>query len=207
MILIEPAIEKRFGPAGLKKRDITGFLSRAIEAANLSGRVTVLLTNDEQMRHLNRVFRQKDKATDVLSFPALQMNGNKKLAGDLAISVEMAAREAKERKHPLPVELKILVLHGVLHLAGWDHEADSGQMARKEELLRRRLGLEQGLILRAQRTVDRTRVGKPRASSTAHKTQARKSGPAGKPTAGTRARASASLGSMSRAKTRRSTKS
>lgn len=150
MILIEPAIEKKFGPAGLRKRDIAGFLSRAVEAAKLAGRVTVLLTNDEQMRHLNRVFRHKDKATDVLSFPALHMNGNKKLAGDLAISVEMAAREAKEREHPLPVELKILMLHGVLHLAGWDHETDSGQMARKEEILRKRLGLEQGLIGRAQ---------------------------------------------------------
>ena len=84
------------------------FLSRAVKAAKLAGRVTVLLTNDEQMRHLNRVFRHKDKATDVLSFPALEMNGNKKLAGDLAISVEMAAREAKEREHPLHVELKIL---------------------------------------------------------------------------------------------------
>jgi probable rRNA maturation factor len=204
MILIEPAIEKRFGPAGLKKRDIAGFLSRAIDAAKLSGRVTVLLTNDEQMRHLNRVFRLKDKATDVLSFPALQMNGNKKLAGDLAISVEMAAREAKERRHPLPVELKILLLHGVLHLAGWDHEADSGQMARKEELLRKRLGLEQGLILRAQSSERRAQVGKPAARSTVRNAQARKSGPPGKRTG---AAGSVAPGFVSRAKTRRSTNS
>ncbi len=161
MILIEPAIEKKFGPAGLKKRDIAGFLSRATEAAKLAGRVTVLLTGDEQMRHLNRVFRHKDKATDVLSFPALEMNGNKKLAGDLAISVEMAAREAKEREHPLHVELKILLLHGVLHLAGWDHETDSGEMARKEEILRKRLGLEQGLIGRSRAQSTERRAQSP----------------------------------------------
>jgi probable rRNA maturation factor len=171
MILIEPAIEKKFEPAGLKKRGIAGFLSRAAKAAKLAGRVTVLLTNDEQMRHLNRVFRQMDKATDVLSFPALEMNGNKKLAGDLAISVEMAAREAKERAHALHVEIKILVLHGVLHLAGWDHETDSGEMARKEELLRKRLGLEQGLILRAQNSARRLQVSKLGAGSTARKAQ------------------------------------
>ncbi len=172
MILIEPAIEKKFARSGLKKRDIAAFLSRAIEAAKLPGRVTVLLTGDEQMRHFNRVFRRKDKATDVLSFPALEMNGNKKLAGDLAISVEMAAREAKEREHPLHVELKILLLHGVLHLAGWDHETDSGEMARKEELLRKRLGLEQGLILRSRAQSPTFRSAKDRPS----KSVARKTG-------------------------------
>jgi len=146
MILIEPAIERKFARSGLKKREISTFLSKAAQAAKLAGRVSVLLTSDEQMQRLNRVFRRKDKATDVLSFPAFQLNGNKKLAGDLAISVEMAAREAAQRGHPLNVELKVLLLHGVLHLAGWDHETDSGQMARKEETLRRQLGLEQGLI-------------------------------------------------------------
>jgi probable rRNA maturation factor len=176
MILIEPAIEKKFGPAGLRKRDIAGFLSRALEAAKLLGTVTVLLTNDEQMRHLNRVFRHKDKATDVLSFPAFQLNGNKKLAGDLAISVEMAAREAKERKHPLTVELKILLLHGVLHLAGWDHETDSGQMARKEEILRKRLGLEQGLIARDQGTGRREQSAGRRAQIPTLSQTARKDG-------------------------------
>jgi probable rRNA maturation factor len=150
MILIEPAIEKKFGRAALKKRALGEFLSRATEAARLAGSVSVMLTGDEEIRQLNRVFRRKDKATDVLSFPALEMNGNRKLAGDLAISVETAARQAEQREHALNVELKILMLHGVLHLAGWDHEADSGEMARKEELLRKRLGLVEGLIERAQ---------------------------------------------------------
>src|ERR1700756_4324719 len=120
MILIEPAIEKKFGRAALKKRDISGFLSRAIEEVRLAGNVSVLLTGDEEIRQLNRVFRRKDEATDVLSFPALEMNGNRKLVGDLAIWVETAARQAEQREHALNVELKILLLHGVLHLAGWD---------------------------------------------------------------------------------------
>jgi probable rRNA maturation factor len=150
MILIEPAIEKKFGRSGLKKREIAGFLARAAEAAELEGGVSVLLTGDEEIRRLNREFRHKDKATDVLSFPAFQVDGSERLAGDLAISVETAAREAERREQPLATELKVLVLHGVLHLAGWDHETDSGEMARREEELRARLGLEQGLIERTQ---------------------------------------------------------
>jgi probable rRNA maturation factor len=118
-------------------------------AAELRGTVSVLLTGDEEIRRLNREFRHKDKATDVLSFPAAEAAGRARLAGDVAISVETAAREAERREHPLALELKILLLHGVLHLAGWDHEADSGEMARKEETLRRHLGLAQGLIGRA----------------------------------------------------------
>ena len=165
MILIEPAIEKKFGRSGLKKREISAFLSRATEAAKLAGKVSVLLTTDEQMQRFNRVFRRKDKATDVLSFPAFQLNGNKNLAGDLAISVEMAAREAAQRGHSLNVELKVLLLHGVLHLAGWDHETDSGQMARKEEALRRQLGLEQGLIGRTAKSP--THIRKPEGPASA----------------------------------------
>ncbi|HTA86548.1 MAG TPA: rRNA maturation RNase YbeY [Silvibacterium sp.] len=148
MILIEPSIEKKFGRASLKKREIGDFLAHAVAAAELPGAVSVLLTGDEEIRRLNREFRQKDKATDVLSFPAAQVNGRVRLAGDVAISVETAAREAEKRQHPLTLELKVLVLHGVLHLAGWDHETDAGEMARKEEALRKRLGLAEGLIER-----------------------------------------------------------
>lgn len=148
MILIEPSIEKKFGRASLKKREIGDFLAHAVAAAELPGAVSVLLTGDEEIRRLNREFRHKDKATDVLSFPAAQLHGRVRLAGDVAISVETAAREAEKRKHPLTLELKVLVLHGVLHLAGWDHETDAGEMARKEEALRKRLGLAEGLIER-----------------------------------------------------------
>ena len=158
MILIEPAIRKKFGRSGLKKAEIKDFLARAIEAAELAGDVSVLLTGDEEIRRLNREFRHKDKSTDVLSFPAIQVDGSERLAGDLAISVETAAREAERREHPLDVELKVLLLHGVLHLAGWDHEADSGEMAEKEETLRVELGLGEGLIERAQSSEHRALV-------------------------------------------------
>ena len=151
MILIEPAVEKKFGRAALKKRAVGNFLVRAAEAAELEGDVSVLLTADAEIRRLNREFRHKDKATDVLSFPAAQVNGHA-VAGDLAISVETAAREAERRGHSLETELKVLLLHGVLHLAGWDHETDSGEMSQKEEALRVELGLVEGLISRAQST-------------------------------------------------------
>lgn len=148
MILIEPAIQTRFGRA-LRKRALAAFLSEAAEAARLQGEVSVLLTTDQHLRRLNREFRHKDKPTDVLSFPAPNsFDPNQRIAGDLAISVETAARQAAEFGHPLASELQILVLHGVLHLAGYDHEADTGQMGRREARLRRRFGLATGLIER-----------------------------------------------------------
>ena len=114
----------------------------------LRGQVTVLLTTDAAIRRLNRQYRGKNKATDVLSFPAAGPFATE-VAGDLAISVPAALRQAVEQGHTLSVEVKVLVLHGLLHLAGYDHEADTGQMARRERLLRGRLGLPQGLIERA----------------------------------------------------------
>ena len=106
-------------------------------------------------------FRRKDHATDVLSFPAAApVNGNRPIAGDMAISVDTAARQAEQFGHPLATELEILVLHGILHLSGYDHEADNGQMARKEAGLRRRFGLGAGLIERTEAAVDRKRTGR-----------------------------------------------
>jgi len=110
----------------------------------------VLLTSDKAIRRLNRRFRGKNKATDVLSFPAEP--GPEKLAGDLAISVETARRQAAEHRHSLNVEIEVLMLHGLLHLAGYDHEADRGQMASREQNLRARLKLPLGLIERAKGT-------------------------------------------------------
>ncbi|HEX5235571.1 MAG TPA: rRNA maturation RNase YbeY [Silvibacterium sp.] len=118
-------------------------------AAGLKGSVSVLLTGDDEIQRLNRQFRGKNKPTDVLSFPAANLSDRTRLAGDLAISVETAAHEAEQRGHSLDTELRVLLLHGVLHLAGFDHETDTGQMARKENLLRKKLGLEYGLIARA----------------------------------------------------------
>jgi probable rRNA maturation factor len=128
-------------------RTLARFLSEARAAVRLHGQVTVLLTSDVAIRRLNRQFRGKNKATDVLSFPALEMAEG--IAGDLAISVETARRQAREQGHALGVEIKVLILHGLLHLAGYDHETDNGEMARRERLLRGRLGLPQGLIERA----------------------------------------------------------
>jgi probable rRNA maturation factor len=164
MILMEPAIEAKFGRA-VRRRALTAFLAQAAAAARLKGEISVLLTTDRQIRRLNREFRRKDKATDVLSFPASAPGGHGErkgspkagLAGDLAISVETAARQAEEAGHALHCELEVLVLHGVLHLAGYDHESDEGQMARREAALRRRFGLSAGLIERSAATDSKVR--------------------------------------------------
>jgi probable rRNA maturation factor len=129
------------------------FLKAAQEAVRLKGQVTVLLTTDAAIRDLNRRFRGKNKATDVLSFPAEGL-GAEGIAGDVAISVTTALRQAAGQGHSLATEIKVLVLHGMLHLAGFDHEVDEGRMARRERLLRGKLGLPQGLIERAaQKTI------------------------------------------------------
>jgi probable rRNA maturation factor len=152
----DPAQSAAAGPAltprGLRlpsSRTLGRFLAEAQAAVPLRGPVTVLLTNDGMIRRLNRQFRGKNKPTDVLSFPAdRSAPGGKKIAGDLAISIPTARRQAAEQGHTLSTEIKVLVLHGLLHLAGYDHESDSGQMARRERLLRARLRLPQGLIER-----------------------------------------------------------
>jgi probable rRNA maturation factor len=129
-------------------RTLARFLAAAQVAARLRGKVNVLFTTDAKIRRLNRQFRGLNKATDVLSFPAGGPAADG-IAGDLAISVPTARRQGTEQGHSLGVELKILMLHGLLHLAGYDHEEDTGQMARRERVLRGRLGLPQGLIERA----------------------------------------------------------
>ena len=114
-------------------RTLGRFLTEAQAAVGLRGQVTVLLTTDAAIRRLNRRFRGKNKATDVLSFPAdTTAPGPEKIAGDLAISVPTALRQAAGQGHSLSTEIKVLILHGLLHLAGYDHEADSGQMERRE---------------------------------------------------------------------------
>ncbi|MGB6745815.1 MAG: rRNA maturation RNase YbeY [Terracidiphilus sp.] len=151
------------------------FLHDAQAAVRLRGEVTVLLTSDAAIRRLNRRFRGKNKATDVLSFPAdSAAPGSKQIAGDLAISVPTAMRQAAEQGHVLATEIKVLILHGLLHLAGYDHESDSGQMARRERLLRGRLGLPQGLIERARMpalSADRRKAGPSTSSAAADSAQ------------------------------------
>ena len=120
-------------------RTLTRFLTAAQAAVRLRGHVSVLLTTDRNIRRINRQFRGKDKATDVLSFPAEpRVQKQENVAGDLAVSVQTALRQAREQRHALTVELKVLMLHGLLHLAGYDHERDNGLMARREQVLRTR---------------------------------------------------------------------
>ncbi len=112
----------------------------------LEGEVDVLLTSDAEIKRLNKAFRGKNKATDVLSFPAPEEA--KGVAGDLAVSLDTAARQAAEYGLSLRDEVRILLLHGLLHLAGEDHEADAGEMAARERELRKQLKLPAGLIER-----------------------------------------------------------
>jgi probable rRNA maturation factor len=164
MILRDPALDNKTPPRTSASRtaarlpsirSLSLFLREAQTAVRLRGQVTVLLTTDRKIRQLNRDFRDKDKATDVLSFPAEP--GPEKLAGDLAISVPTARKQAAAHGHALAIEIKILILHGLLHLAGYDHETDTGQMARREETLRAKLGLPFGLIARTTRKPARQR--------------------------------------------------
>ena len=133
---------------GLSTAALARFVTRARRNAGLRGAVDVMLTGNRDLRALNRRFRGKNQPTDVLSFPAGQTPRNG-FAGDIAISVDIAARNARRLGHATAEEIRILCLHGLLHLAGFDHETDQGQMAKKERNLRRRLGLVSGLTERA----------------------------------------------------------
>jgi len=129
------------------------FVARACRTVALKGTVDVLVTSNAEMKSLNLRFRGKDEPTDVLSFPRASDDTRKGFAGEIAISAEIAAQNAWALGHSPAQEVKILVLHGILHLRGYDHERDRGQMARCERQLRVRLGLPAGLI-------DRTMAGK-----------------------------------------------
>jgi len=109
-----------------------------------------LITGDAQMRRLNREFRGKDATTDVLSFPAAGASASSRRAGDIAISLPRARAQARQFGHSTEQEIRILMLHGVLHLLGHDHESDGGGMARVEKRWRVRLRLPDGLIERVR---------------------------------------------------------
>jgi probable rRNA maturation factor len=135
--------------AGASRPTLERFLARAQRAAGLRGEVNVLLGGSREIRDLNRRYRGHDRPTDVLSFPT-DGGAGKAFAGDIAISADVAARNARRFGHSAADEIKILLLHGVLHLAGYDHERDNGRMARLEERLRARLGLPSALIARSR---------------------------------------------------------
>lgn len=139
---------------GVSEDGLTRFISRARKAAGLPGAVNVLITTSAEMRSLNSRFRGKNIPTDVLSFPSdlpVRRNGKPvELAGEIAISADIALQNAVRLGHPAATEVRILLLHGILHLAGFDHERDNGEMARKEAVLRQKLRLPVALIERTQ---------------------------------------------------------
>jgi len=132
---------------GLTEKALDRFVTRARRTAGLRASVNVLVTSNAEIQELNRRFRNKNQPTDVLSFPALP-GLKQRYAGDIAISAEIAAHNARALGHTASDEIKILILHGILHLRGYDHEGDQGKMARREEKLRRTLRLPIGLIER-----------------------------------------------------------
>lgn len=111
----------------------------------MAGEVSISVTSDREMQALNRRFRRKNKPTDVLTFPSSGAG----MAGDIAISLEIAASNASKLGHALATEVKVLILHGMLHLAGYDHEIDDGEMHARETELRKKFRLPVGLIERA----------------------------------------------------------
>jgi probable rRNA maturation factor len=131
------------------------------------GSVAVVLVTDARMRALNRTWRGVDRPTDVLSFPmqdGAPLDGRPAVPhlGDIVIARGTAARQARALGHPLATELRVLALHGLLHLLGHDHERDRGRMARLEARLRRRGGLREGLIARSRKETTQ-RTMRPRA--------------------------------------------
>jgi probable rRNA maturation factor len=116
----------------------------SIAPARARGTMTIAIVPDGRVQQLNRRYRRKDVPTDVLSFPS----GEGVYLGDVVIAAGVARRQAKQAGHSLQHELRVLALHGLLHLLGYDHERDAGRMARVEARLRRRGGLREGLIER-----------------------------------------------------------
>ncbi len=151
MITIDPPSSAHTENPAPSKPALMRFLNRVRTTIGLEGNVDVLLTSDAELKRLNRTFRRKNKPTDVLSFPAASQPGlppAHQHAGDLAISLDTAARQAAHFHHPLETELRILLLHGLLHLSGLDHETDGGEMATQESELRTRFRLPNSLISR-----------------------------------------------------------
>ena len=127
----------------------------SIAPARARGTMTIAIVPDRRVQELNRRYRRKDVPTDVLSFPGSaerlrrgRPGDERGHLGDVVIAAGVARRQAKQAGHSLQHELRVLALHGLLHLLGYDHERDAGRMARVEARLRRRGGLREGLIER-----------------------------------------------------------
>lgn len=134
-------------------RGLAAWLAR-VAPRGAAGELGIALVSDVRMRGFNRQYRHADYATDVLSFQPdrdeMRVPGEPRLLGDIVIASGVARRQAKAAGHSLATELRVLALHGLLHLLGYDHEIDDGRMARVERRLRRKGGLERGLIERGR---------------------------------------------------------
>ncbi len=130
----------------LHRRELERFAARLRREVAGGREFVCLIAGDARLRELNRRFRGKDRATDVLSFPP----GEGRWLGEMAISIGRAREQARGEGHAVGVEVKILMLHGVLHLLGMDHERDGGAMQRAERRWRDKLGLPAGLIERTR---------------------------------------------------------
>ncbi len=133
VVLLNRQRRRRVDAARLRR-----VLGGAARALGVAGELALVLTTDRAIRRLNGRYRGKDAPTDVLAFPG---EGGELGLGDVVISVESAARNARGLGRTLAKELDVLALHGFLHLLGYDHEADDGAMDRLEGRLRRRLVL------------------------------------------------------------------
>jgi probable rRNA maturation factor len=172
MVIFEKSVSAA-SAQGVTPALIQRFVRRAQTLAKVPGDVDVLISGSQRLRELNRRFRRKNKPTDVLSFP-------RPSGGDIAISAQIARDNARLYGHSLAEELKILVLHGMLHLAGYDHETDNGRMARVEARLRSQLKLPASLIHRAQSHGKSLRAAAPAAIATKKTARKRKSVAAGR---------------------------
>ena len=130
------------------RREIAEFVRRVLIALRVDDdihEVSIAIVDDDAMRNLNRQFRKKNKTTDVLTFPAddsdADPNGPGRPLGDIVISIDQARRQATDQKHSLAVEIRYLILHGILHALGYDHETDSGEMNALEVKVRDKVGL------------------------------------------------------------------
>jgi probable rRNA maturation factor len=127
---------------------------RRVAPGRARGAVNIALVSDARIKALNRTYRGRDYATDVLSFPNPQPlvpnHRPERSLGDIVIARGVAHRQAREAGHAAAAELKVLALHGLLHLIGYDHERDNGVMRRVELRLRRKGGLRHGLIERTR---------------------------------------------------------
>ena len=150
-----PRLDVEVVTAGGLRAPGLGRWLQSVAPARARGVVTVAIVADGRVRVLNRQYRGKDQPTDVLSFPA----GEPGQLGDVVIALGVARRQARAAGHSVATEFRVLALHGLLHLLGYDHESDGGQMRRIERRLRRAGGLREGLIERGHARARRASGG------------------------------------------------